>query len=344
MGESNAQPREDSTHVAKVSVEVRRAHPEDRVALRKFQALNHLDATGYCSSALETQISELKPDFPDLYDERAFNDGWSWVAEIVGRASSFNNESNSCSSSSASSASSSSQSAIVGCIGMIRDSADADGTTAYLSFLSVHPDMRGQGLGDYLLQLALNEAVSLGFKRIHLLTLKCMYAAACRLYARAGFTAYKELEYNGDGWKFSLVWLELPLLKWNGGGEGEGAVSAPNSSSSGAEALKSCYKTKLKPKWLEPQEGRMSEVERFRRPREPNTFKWTGRAERISEALELDFTEPVVARYELEVAAAAASAAVDSAMIPTISEASDAAGDRLATSTASPADSSSKPR
>ena len=52
-----------------------------------------------------------------------------------------------------------------------------------------HPDIRGLGLGSYVLQRAINQAKELGFKRMVLET-STKLAAANRLYIRFGFQPF----------------------------------------------------------------------------------------------------------------------------------------------------------
>ena len=77
---------------------------------------------------------------------------------------------------------------VVGMVSLLFSISTAEGgRVAWLEDMVVHPDYRGQGLGEQLLRHALAEARSLGCTRVTLLTDGDNFAAM-RFYQRAGFT------------------------------------------------------------------------------------------------------------------------------------------------------------
>lgn len=195
----------------------------DRDAARRFMGYIHLDTSGYCPAALELQISELCKDFPALYDDALFAEGACWVAlppsppppaPVADGLPPW-----------------------AGVVGVHSDP-DEPGS-GYLGFLAVHPAYRGQGLGEVLLVTALDEARRREYPTVSLVSLRCFYAAAVRLYERAGFVSAKEDHYTGEvppgtggcaaggAWEFDVTWLALDMRGWHGALAPRGAAPHP---------------------------------------------------------------------------------------------------------------------
>jgi GNAT superfamily N-acetyltransferase len=96
---------------------------------------------------------------------------------------------------------------LVGCVAIVAAAPD----TAQLRWFLVDPSARGAGLGKRLLAEALGFARGCGYRRVILLTVSALTAAA-RLYAWAGFA--KVQEKPGRLWGVDVVEekYELPLL------------------------------------------------------------------------------------------------------------------------------------
>jgi GNAT superfamily N-acetyltransferase len=76
---------------------------------------------------------------------------------------------------------------IVGMVSILYTVSTAEGgRAAWLEDLVVHPDWRGRGVGEELLQTAVEQARATGCKRITLLT-DAVNERAIRFYGRAGF-------------------------------------------------------------------------------------------------------------------------------------------------------------
>lgn len=91
----------------------------------------------------------------------------------------------------------------IGCVGVRR----WEGDIAELKRMYLRPETRGQGLGRRLLQTALDQARSFGYRSIRLDTLPTMQAAIA-LYREFGFTdipAYRENPFEGT------IYLEKQL-------------------------------------------------------------------------------------------------------------------------------------
>lgn len=164
--------------------------------MRKFQCRLHLDASGYSPAALSAQITDLDDDFPSLYTDSSCSESMVWIAErceTLQSAAIPENEafSNVC----------------IGCVGISAYEL-ADVPTAELEFLSVSMTSRRAGLGGELVRRAMTAAVAAGYKRMRILTLKGIYADACRLYERLGFILVEQA--LGNDW-FHIVWYERDL-------------------------------------------------------------------------------------------------------------------------------------
>jgi poly(3-hydroxybutyrate) depolymerase len=69
--------------------------------------------------------------------------------------------------------------------------------------------------------LQMTFAAAAGWATVSLVSLRCQYAPALRLYARAGFVSTQERHYTGAGalgeWAFDVAWLTLDLrAAWAG--------------------------------------------------------------------------------------------------------------------------------
>lgn len=265
-------------------VTLRAARADEWVALRRFVARSHLDASGYCPPALEVQVRELPADFPSLYDPARFAAGEAWVAEARGGA-------------------------LVGCAGFTPGDG-GDGDAASLDFFFVHPRLRGCGLGRALLRTAARAAVAGGYARLQLLTLGCRYAAAVALYRSEGFVEYQALpHYAGDGWAFHLVWLRLELPAWAARQQQQQAAAATTGAAPVPTELDVAvagappedggddvaYTAALRA-WLDDAAACAP------------PWDWPGRAARVEEVLAMTWEGRVTARYDDEVAAALAAA------------------------------------
>jgi GNAT superfamily N-acetyltransferase len=267
-------------------VTLRAARADEWVALRRFVARSHLDASGYCPAALEVQISELPADFPSLYDAARFAAGASWVAEARGGA-------------------------LVGCVGFTPGDDDDSGgapagPAASLDFFFVHPRLRGCGLGRALLHTAARAAAAAGYARLQLLTLGCRYAGAVALYRSEGFVEYKALpHYTGPGgWTFHLVWLRLELPAW-AATRGAHAGGAP------PPALPAEFDVAVA--GTPPEDDGALRAWLDDPTAFPLPWDWPGRGARVEEALAMTWEGGVTARYDAEVAAAVAAAGASGA-------------------------------
>lgn len=92
-------------------------------------------------------------------------------------------------------------------IKVLRENDDFVGFTAYymktsdlsfLLFLAVNPEFRGKGYGDALTRYALNDLISMGTKRIRLVT-RTDNIPAQKLYSRMGF---RETSRNDEGFVY----------------------------------------------------------------------------------------------------------------------------------------------
>jgi GNAT superfamily N-acetyltransferase len=92
-----------------------------------------------------------------------------------------------------------------GCVGL----RPYGGDTVELKRLFVYREARGKGLGLLLMQTAITRAVELGYKRMHLETLKTKRPSAVRMYEALGF---EEVPAGGGRTMPDLVDMELDLV------------------------------------------------------------------------------------------------------------------------------------
>lgn len=92
---------------------------------------------------------------------------------------------------------------------------------AWLSWFGVLPDARKKGYGEQILTATKELAKQKGFTALRLYTSGKLYAKACKLYEKAGFTGEKytkELPLNLLGFKekiYSISLTDKPVTKWN---------------------------------------------------------------------------------------------------------------------------------
>jgi len=216
-----------------------------QAAARRFQAGVHLDESSYSAAALELQISELRTDFEELYNEALWRETRAWALVPEG------------SSSVTGSGAPAAEDAWAGLVGIRPATLDGPRSEGYLGFLAVARQHRRRGLGEVLLTHALNAAARAGFAHVRLVSLRCLYAAAVRLYDRAGFVSEQERHYKGEvtglgEWVFDVCDLRLDMHRW------AGALAPPGAAPPQAVITRAL-------------------------PQGP--FEWPGRAARIREAL-----------------------------------------------------------
>jgi len=107
-----------------------------------------------------------------------------------------------------------------GCVGLRPYGED----TVELKRLFVYPHARGKGLGLMLMRASIEVAVGLGYKKMHLDTLKTKMPSAVRMYEALGF---EEVPAEGGTKMPDLVDMELDLVpfvaKQSGSEEAGGA-------------------------------------------------------------------------------------------------------------------------
>lgn len=180
----------------------------DRAATRAFQVAIHLNASGYSPAALELQIEELRVDFPEFYDDAlwAQTRAWAAIRDDAG----------------AGAPAAGGWAGLVGVRPDVKAGGGGVGACAgHLGFLAVAPAHRRHGLGEALLTHALDAAAAAGWATVSLVSLRCRYAPALRLYDRAGFVSTQERHYTGTGalgeWAFDVAWLTLDVrAAWAG--------------------------------------------------------------------------------------------------------------------------------
>eukprot|EP01124_Arcella_intermedia_P005511 TRINITY_DN1325_c0_g1_i1.p1 TRINITY_DN1325_c0_g1~~TRINITY_DN1325_c0_g1_i1.p1 ORF type:complete len:183 (-),score=23.48 TRINITY_DN1325_c0_g1_i1:150-668(-) len=147
---------------------VRAAQVSERDAIREFQVKNHLEASVYSEGSRIAQINELPDDFPQLYSDEAFLKGHIFVVT------------------------SEADGGYVATLGLAGFD-EKESNKLEIVFLSVREDFRKRGLGQTLLDQAIQVAKGIdGCKGLRLLTLKDVLAPACRLYERNGFKITNE--------------------------------------------------------------------------------------------------------------------------------------------------------
>lgn len=92
-----------------------------------------------------------------------------------------------------------------GCVGL----RPYGGDTVELKRLFVYPHARGKGLGLLLMRTAIELAIALGYKKMHLDTLKTKMPSAVRMYEALGF---EEVLAGGGTKEPDLVDMELDLV------------------------------------------------------------------------------------------------------------------------------------
>lgn len=145
------------------AIEAILAPDSGRIAIRSFQKkdLGHiidrheaLYAEEYGLNAeFKDYVADAMHKFSESFDPRAEN---LWIADYDGTA--------------------------VGCIAIVR----VDEQTAQLRWFLVEPEMRGKGVGNLLMQTAVDFCSEKGYRRVVLWTLSILEAAR-HLYGRFGF-------------------------------------------------------------------------------------------------------------------------------------------------------------
>ncbi len=108
---------------------------------------------------------------------------------------------------------------IVGCSGLY--SYHDNPKEAWLSWFGVLPDARKKGYGEQILTATKELAKQKGFTALRLYTSGKLYANACRLYEKSGFTGEKytkELLFNLMGFQekiYSASLTDQPVKPWN---------------------------------------------------------------------------------------------------------------------------------
>jgi GNAT superfamily N-acetyltransferase len=119
-------------------------------------------------NTLEELIAQIVADYARGTDEPDGRKNAAWIAELDGRR--------------------------VGCVFCV----PADGTTAQLRLLLVHPDGRGHGIGHALVDTCLGFAIENGYHRMRLWTNDVLDAAR-RIYLERGFTLVSEKPHHSFG-------------------------------------------------------------------------------------------------------------------------------------------------
>lgn len=98
---------------------------------------------------------------------------------------------------------------------------DNPNNEAWLSWFGVVPNARKNGYGEQILNATKELAKQKGFTTLRLYTSGKLYANACKLYEKAGFTGEKytkELPMNLLGFQeriYSISLTDKPVTKWN---------------------------------------------------------------------------------------------------------------------------------
>jgi len=180
---------------------IRRAANSEREAVREFECRQHLESTGCSPAALASQTSDLTLDFPCFASPEAFGAARCWVAQTARLPAAEG---------STVTAGGSEAPQYAGVIGWSPSPESA--ATAYLYFLSVHPECRRLGLASKLLRTALEAAVAEGFKTVHLVTVRHWLGDAIRLYERIGFRLTSERYYPESD--LTALHMDLDLAEW----------------------------------------------------------------------------------------------------------------------------------
>lgn len=176
-----------------MSISYRQAGTNDFDNLKEFHIPNFIKETVNCEGEKENQINDLENDFPHLFDINRYSKGWYFLALL-------NNK-------------------IVGSIGL--EINQEDNSIIWLNTYSVAEEIRGKGIGQYLLDSAIAQAKNIsGINVIKLVTLKDhsegfpVMKAAVKKYESVGFEIYKEERVQfGTNTKVTVAYYQLIIKK-----------------------------------------------------------------------------------------------------------------------------------
>ena len=156
---------------------IRKAQPNERVLIRDHLVPIHLKLSVRNEKELFDQTNELPDDFPALYSEELFlNDKITHY--LVAVTNSVDNR-------------------IIGSIGILDDEKNYNNDvttikTAKLNSFFVSKEYQNMGIGQDLMNEALQQAKLRHIQRIEVLTMREVYDNAIQLYQKYGFTIFKD--------------------------------------------------------------------------------------------------------------------------------------------------------
>lgn len=213
------------------------ATKSERSEIRDFHIHNHLKETVRFPGEEKAQTGDLEKDFPFLYNDCAFSEGWMFVVreddslgqpgKIVAciglqKKSKACSEQTTCCNSQLSKATDETT-----CSQDPNKHGDVTVDTVYdrivwLQGFSIAAQHRGKGMGGRLLDFVLSLNDIFGFDTVRLVTLGKhsedtfdIMGAARRLYERRGFKLYKEVrvEKFGDNTSLSVLWYQCHCVQ-----------------------------------------------------------------------------------------------------------------------------------
>lgn len=172
---------------------IRRALPTEMAAIKSFGEAIHLQESGYSPEAYAAQIADLDYDFPLFYRCAGRDCLKFWMICIVPSHFAYYSEDLFVRSQTFVACDPATGEYLGVCCSGPSERADPKGEkTIKMHLLAVDARARRQGLGQRLIDLALEAARADGCAAMELESIKTIYAGAIRLYERNGFNFVKE--------------------------------------------------------------------------------------------------------------------------------------------------------
>ena len=148
------------------NIQLKKADVNQREAVKTFHIPNHLNISVSNETERKIQTDDLETDFPQLYDDKLFSEGITWILIDVNDNS------------------------IKGCVSIFPTKNSSIG---YLNNFSVDENIRGKGFGNLLFETAL-EFAEKNYKTIQLITLPNRMKTALKVYKKNDFVLIEEMK------------------------------------------------------------------------------------------------------------------------------------------------------